>query len=258
MVTITNDFASSNRNLGNKLFTYGVSKIIADSHGYSLDIPNPSYIQRNGVVESFPFYSNDGIIIDEPSYYVSDRSMSELGIKTVIEQSKNKNTFMDGYFIRYEYVKNHKDKLFKLYEPLIETSDNKNDVIILLRDSNSDSTFKLPDNYYTNILDKLTFDNLYISFDHLEKHQTLISKLQKYNPTLLDLPILDLFKFITSKKTIIGCQGTFSFWVCWLSNADKIFWPLTTKGPNLGDWSVNLKVDNEDRYIFINVDNSLN
>ena len=58
MITITNDFASSNRNFGNKLFTYGVSKIIADTHGHSLKIPNPSYIQRNGIVELFPFYSN--------------------------------------------------------------------------------------------------------------------------------------------------------------------------------------------------------
>ena len=57
--------------------------------------------------------------------------MSELGIETIIEQSKNKNTFMDGYFIRYDYIKNYKDKLFKLYETLIETPDNKNDVIIL-------------------------------------------------------------------------------------------------------------------------------
>jgi hypothetical protein len=184
--------------------------------------------------------------------------MSELGIEAIIEQSKNKNTFMDGYFIRYEYIKNYKDKLSKLYEKLIETSDNKNDVIILLRDSNADSTFKLPDDYYINLLENIKFNNLYVSFDHFNKHQSFISKLEKYNPILLDLPILDLFKLITSKKTIIGCQGTFSFWACWLSNAEKIYWPLTTKGPNLGDWSVNLTVDNEERYVFINVDNNLN
>jgi len=258
MVTITNEFASSGRNFGNKLFTYGVSKIIADTHGYELKIPNPSYIQRNGIIDLFPFYSNDGIKINEPSYYVSDRSMSELGIQTIIEQSKDKNTIMDGYFIRYDYIKNYKDKLSNLYKTLIESPDNKNDVILLLRDSNADSTFKLPDDYYTNILENMTFDNLFISFDHYHKHQSLITKLEKYNPILLDLPILDLFKLITSKKTIIGCQGTFSFWACWLSESEKIYWPLTTKGPNLGDWSVNLKVDDEDRYIFINVDNTLN
>ena len=57
MITVTNEFASSARNFGNKLFTYGVSKIIADTHGYELKIPNPSYIQRNGIIDLFPFYS---------------------------------------------------------------------------------------------------------------------------------------------------------------------------------------------------------
>jgi hypothetical protein len=258
MITITDEFVSSNRNFGNKLFTYGVSKIISDTYGYKLNVPNPSYIQRNGIIESFPFYSNDGIVIDEPSYYVSDRSMYELGMEVIIQQAKDKNTFMDGYFLRYEYIKNHKDKLSDLYKNLIDSSDNKNDVIILLRDSNVDSTFKLPDEYYINILENITFDNLFISFDHYHKHQSLITKLEGYTPILLDLPILDLFKLITTKKTIIGCQGTFSFWACWLSNAEKIYWPLTTKGPNSGDWSINLTVDNEERYSFINVDNHLN
>lgn len=255
MITITNEFSGANRNFGNKLFTYGVSKIIADEHGYALNVPDPSYIQRTGNVTLFPFKSNGGIKIEEPNYYVCDRVMSDNGIDFVIEQSKGKNTFMDGYFIRYDYIKNYKSKLLNLYKDLVQEQDGKNDVVILLRDSNADSSFKLPDNYYTDIISSLNFDNLYISFDHLEKHKSLISKLEKYNPTLLDLPILDLFKLVTSKKTIIGCQGTFSFWACWLSAAENIYWPITTIGPNLGDWAVNLKVDNEDRYTFIDVDN---
>ena len=248
MITITNEFASSARNLGNKLFTYGVSKIIADHHGYALNVPNPSHIQRSGNIISFPFYSNEGVRIYEPNYYVSDRSMSDFGINKVIEESIGKNTFMDGYFLRYEYIKNYKDKLVYLYESLIQPQDNQNDVIILLRDSNADSTFKLPNDYYLNILNELKFNNLYISYDHYNKHKSLILELGQYKPILLDLPILDLFKTITSKKTIIGCQGTFSFWSCWLSNADKIYWPITKIGANSIDWSVNLTVDDEDRY----------
>ena len=248
MITITNEFASSARNLGNKLFTYGVSKIIADHHGYALNVPNPSHIQRSGNIISFPFYSNEGVRINEPNYYVSDRSMSDFGINKVIEESIGKNTFMDGYFLRYEYIKNYKDKLVYLYESLIQPQDNQNDVIILLRDSNADSTFKLPNDYYLNILNELKFNNLYISYDHYNKHKSLILELGQYKPILLDLPILDLFKTITSKKTIIGCQGTFSFWSCWLSNADKIYWPITKIGANSIDWSVNLTVDDEDRY----------
>lgn len=256
MVTITDDFANHNRNLGNKLFTYAVSKIIADEYGYKLIIPNNSLIQRNNVLTEFPFKSNDGIVINNPDYYISDHSMYDKGFDDVIIECKDKNVFLDGYFLKYDYIKKYKNKIKNLFQELTIECDGKNDVIILLRDSNADSTFKLPNNYYINILNDLKFDNLYISYDHYNKHESLILELNQYKPILLDLPILDLFKFITSKKTIIGCQGTFSFWACWLSNSEKIYWPLTSIGPNNPEWCVNLTVDDDDRYTFIKLINN--
>jgi hypothetical protein len=131
----------------------------------------------------------------------------------------------------------------------------------MLRSSNHDGSFVLPDSYYLNIISQETFDNLYISFDHINKHQSLISKLEKYNPKLIDGDILDVFSEITSFNTIIAAQGTFSFWACFLSNANKIYWPITNDGPNSGKNSdnpvfnsyVNLTVDDESRYELINV-----
>jgi hypothetical protein len=133
----------------------------------------------------------------------------------------------------------------------------------MLRSSNHDGSFVLPDSYYLNIISQETFDNLYISFDHINKHQSLINKLEKYNPKLIDGDILDVFSEITSFNKIIAAQGTFSFWACFLSNAEKIYWPLTNDGPNSGMNSdnpvyntyVNLIVDDEERYSNINVKN---
>jgi hypothetical protein len=131
----------------------------------------------------------------------------------------------------------------------------------MLRSSNYDGSFVLPDSYYLNIISQETFDNLYISFDHINKHQSLINKLEKYNPKLIDGDILEVFSEITSFNTIIAAQGTFSFWACFLSNANKIYWPITNDGPNSGKNSnnpvfnsyVNLTVDDEPRYELINV-----
>ena len=89
----------------------------------------------------------------------------------------------------------------------------------------------------------------------------LLDKLQKYSPTIIDGTILDVFSEITSFNKIIAAQGTFSFWACFLSNANKIYWPITNDGPNSGKNSnnpvfntfVNLIVDDESRYEFINV-----
>ena len=83
--------------------------------------------------------------------------------------------------------------------------------------------------------------------------------LEKYNPIYLESGILDIFSEITSFNKIVACQGTFSFWASFLSNADKIYWPTTNDGPNSNNDVfanfVNLKVDDEDRYQFIPIKN---
>ena len=80
---------------------------------------------------------------------------------------------------------------------------------------------------------------------------------------MIDGDIIEVFSEITSFNKIIASQGTFSFWACFLSSAEKIYWPITNDGPNSGKNSdnpvfntyVNLIVDDEDRYEFINVEN---
>jgi hypothetical protein len=258
MITITNEFASYGRNFGNKLFTYAVARIIAEKLNYKLLLPENSKIQREGIVMDFPYQSIDGTIVDGDQLYVSDHSMNETGLDYVIEHGKNKKIFLDGYFLKYQYIKNFKKEVRGYFNDLVEKNDEKNDVIILLRDSNCDSTFKLPDNYYLDILSNLTFDNLYISYDHKHKHQSLFKSLEMYDPILLDMNIIDLFKFITKKNTIIGCQGTYSFWACFLSNAKTIYWPITKIGPNSPQWAVDLYVDDDERYNYIKINQNEN
>jgi len=107
-------------------------------------------------------------------------------------------------------------------------------------------------------LEKENFKNLYVSFDHVYNHKSILDKLQIYNPKYIEGSILDVFKELTSFNKIIACQGTFSFWVCFLSNASKIYWPVTNDGPNSNNKNfgthVNLKVDDEDRYVHIKID----
>jgi hypothetical protein len=254
MIRISKEFQGYNRNLGNKLFTYAFSRIIAETLGYKMEVPKNSLIQRKNDVINFPFGGINGIEIKNNEICINDGFSLSNDIQEIIEKCKNKRVNIGGYHLRYELIKNHKDQIKKWYGSLISEQDGKNDVLIMLRDSRIDPTFKLPDDYYEDILRNLEFDNLYVSYDHKERHETLLNKISKYNPILIDLPILELFKFNTSKKTIIAAQGTFSFWVCLLSNSEKIYWPITNIGPNrLDDVYVKLKVDDEERYKHINV-----
>lgn len=256
MIKICNAFSSVGRNLGNKLFTYALGRILSEELDLNLVIPNDCFIQRNGIVENFPFdgISNKKNIID-PTIYVHDLYLYNTTLSNLIKISKNSGIILDGYFLRYDYIKPYKYFIKSIYGSLIQKDKKNKDVIMMLRDSNADPTFILPENYYLDILSQTNFENLYISFDHYNKHKALIKKLkEKYNTILLDLNILALFKEITSFETIIACQGTFSFWASFLSSAKTIYWPITSIGPNKKtDIHVNLIVDDESRYKFINL-----
>lgn len=251
MIKICNDFASSGRNFGNKLFTYALGVILSEEQDLNLYIPPNSHIQRNGNVMLFPFVGiQNKRDIMEPSFYVSDSNLASMGLDYLIQESKEKQIFLDGYFSNYDYIKNHKNVIKKTYASLISEKEIKDDIVIMLRDSNVDPTFALPNQYYLEILENENFNNVYVSYDHYNKHSQLIEKLQKkYKVILLDLDIVELFREITSFSKIIASQGTFSFWASFLSKANKIYWPITKIGPNIiGHRDVNLIIYDEKRY----------
>lgn len=263
-------FSSPRKNLGNKLFIYACCRIISNILGYELIVPLNALIRREDTESGeykeiiFPFSGSSGKIIKNPLKVVQDGDMIRLGsIQNLINNFPNHGFLCQSYFSKYDYIKPYKSEIREFYKKITKTKRNNNDLVIMLRNSNHDGSFVLPDNYYLDIISKENFNNLYISFDHKQKHHSLISKLEIYNPKFIDGDILDVFSEITSFDKIIASQGTFSFWSCFLSNADKIYWPITNDGPNssynsqnpIFNTYVNLIVDDEERYTYINVEN---
>jgi hypothetical protein len=263
-------FSSPRKNLGNKLFIYSCCRIISELLEYELISPENALIRRedsgNGNYKEiiFPFKSVPGKVVNSPIKVIQDGDMIQLGsLENLIKSFPSHGFLNQSYFSKYDYIKPYKNKVKEYFKSIIKEKRETNDLVIMLRNSNHDGSFVLPDNYYINIISEETFDNLYISFDHKHKHHSLISKLEKYNPIFIDGDILEVFSEITSFNKIIAAQGTFSFWACLLSCAEKIYWPLTNDGPNSGlnsnnpiyNTYVNLIVDDEERYSFINVQN---
>lgn len=257
-------FSTYRKNLGNKLFIYGVSRVIADKLNYNLILPEESYIRRELFnlgyqVELFPY----GSITDRKSVEGTPAIIDDLnityynGIDDFLEKNKDKPIEIKAYFTMYQYVKPYKDQIKSYYTDLVKPKRNKNDIVLMLRNSNHDSRFTLPDEYYLNILENESFDNVYVCYDHFYKHLDLIEKLKKYKPIYLEGGILSIFKEVTSFNKIVASQGTFSFWACFLSNAEKIYWPHTDDGPNSNNEvfikGVDLMVDDEDRYTIVNL-----
>ena len=264
-------FSTYKKNLGNKLFIYAGCRIISDLLDYDLISPENALIRResnetgNYEYQNFPFKSVLGRKkINDPVKIITDHDIISLkSIDNIIDHYPNHKFINQCYFSKYDYIKPYKDMVKGYYKELILQKRKTNDIVIMLRNSIVDGSFVLPDEYYLNILETEKFDTLFVSLDHISKHSSLINKIQKYNPIFIDGKILDVFSQITSFNTIVAAQGTFSFWACFLSNADKIYWPITNDGPNSGKNSnkavfrdyVNLIVDDEKRYEFINIPN---
>jgi hypothetical protein len=258
-------FSSFRKNLGNKLFIYAISRLAAEFLECDFIVPENALIRReeqsvgNYVNQPFPFKGFKGKNqFHNPTKTMDDSDLYHFGsVDEFVKHYPNHKITVLGYFTKYEYVKPHKEKIKEYYKSLVKEKREGNDIIIMLRNSRDDARFVLPDEYYLDILERETFDNLYISLDHSYQHSRLLSKLEKYNPKFLDGSILDIFSEITSFNKIIAAQGTFSFWACLLSNAEKIYWPMTNDGPNSNNQTfgqyVNLKVDDEPRYEFIEI-----
>jgi hypothetical protein len=256
-------FSSYKKNLGNKLFIYATCKIISDSLDYNLILPDKSFIRRETqktnqyIVDEFPFGSitNKKSVDCCPIVIDDDTFISYGSIENFIKKIDNNKILSTGYYSKYEYIKPYKNEVRNFYKKLVKEKRNNNDIIMMLRNSRDDARFVIDDEYYLTILENEEFENLYVSIDHTYQHSSILKKIEKYNPKFIDGGIIDVFSEITSFNRIIACQGTFSFWACFLSNAEKIYWPLTKDGPNSNNLShgkhLNLIVDDESRYEFI-------
>jgi hypothetical protein len=262
-------FSSYRKNLGNKLFIYAASRIISDLLNCDLISPENAIIRKelNSTKEyheqKFPFGSViRGNKITKNVVDVDDHGLIKYGsIQNLIGSHPDSGFIIKSYFSKYDYIKPYKEMVRSYFESITLPKRNDGSLVLMLRDSHLDRSFKLPKSYYLDLISKIKFNKLYISFDHEIMHLDLLQELKKYNPTIIDGDILTVFKEITSFDTIVACQGTFSFWVSFLSNADKVYWPITADGPNSGINSkteviktyVNLLVDDEDRYEHITV-----
>jgi len=259
-------FTSPKKNLGNKLFMYIGARLLSDLLDINLIVPENAIIRRRFNDDKqwhdqiFPFNSIlNRREIKEPIIELYDCTFNQYDIEYFVKNHTNNGFRYRSHFSNYNYIKPYKDLVKNIYKPLTSPERKDNSLVLLLRHSTTVPDYDIKnDEYYLNILENETFDKLYISVDHIDKHYTLLNKLTKYNPIILDRSVLDLFSQITSFKKIIASQGTFSFWACFLSNAERIYWPITTYGPNQVNnpemnEDLNLLVDDEDRYQHIKV-----
>jgi hypothetical protein len=179
---------------------------------------------------------------------------------------------LNGSFQNYKYYKDHKDKIknWLSIDKKLNILPGENDIVLHHRSGditpgvypNKDEQKKIktekhhicPFSYYTNILDKISYNNVWIVAQ--DKNNNIVQDLKKkYNAKVISGYIIDDFLFMKNAKKIILSVSTLCWWAAWLSDATEIHYPL------IGYWhpktkqKCDLRVYDEKRYIYHDIVN---
>lgn len=250
--------------IGNHFFMYAFIRLLADRLQYKLISAPVMFSERNGVHEQkwYQFKNLDSGFdySHKPNYSIDDKFVYDLGgLDEVVEhfQKNPSNIESSGYYQKYIYWKKYKNDVKSYFSDFLSTDNistiQHNDVAIHLRKSLGDPRISLSSQYYSQALEKLDINKIYLFADNFNRHTDTLKVLKKYNPILMNLNVPDSIKYITSFNQIVCSQGSFSFWCAFLSRANRIIWPITQNGPNQPGyhWSIDYFIDDDDRYNFI-------
>jgi hypothetical protein len=267
----------------NNIFQYAFAHIIKDLTGGEIFF-SPSCVIRSG--ESHDLPAEEMPIEDIPLYLITDsknilkkkewsgkfrdeekEALRKSGIHfgedilkfeddtlAISDSYRGEPIILSGYYQDYRYYKGRKafvsGLLGKLDQYPCEILPEKNDIVLNFRGTDL-AWAQMPLNYYRWILDKEQFDKLWIVTED-PNHKTVLRLLDMYpSEVLSNGPIKDL-KFVMSAKKIIMTVSTFCWMAAWLSNADKIYFPIGSPYPLFDkDNDRRLIVSDDPRYVYI-------
>ena len=242
--------------LGNNLFQYCFGRILAEKLGFKLKAdPIPGFPNTRIEIKGHDYSSYPAQILlgDEPE----KTKRQKIDLSAILRDRTERKIVVDGYFQRYEYYKAYKEVIrndWLLIDRPQEKQIGSDDIVVYIRRSDYIRLgYALPFSYYEKALKMAKeFDNIYVCTDDV--NDPFISLFNKYKPIIYHTandPLKD-FRLMISFNKIIQSASSFSWWASFLSKAKEIYTPM----PLFGHWSaaypgVDLRVDDEDRYIYL-------
>jgi hypothetical protein len=251
----------NNVGVGNHFFIYSYMRLLAENLNYKMTSTPMLFSERNGI-HSQTYYQfkniDEGIDNTGKEKYGIDDGFTYRNetIDNAIDFFKDKNYHIVscGWYQKYSYWKKYKNQVKEYFTDFVSKDKmNSDDIAIHLRHSLENPITKIDADYYVNSIEKMGKGNVYLFADNFNRHEDILEKLKPYNPIIMNLNVPDSIREITKFNNIICSQGSFSFWVSFLSGAEKIIWPITKIGPNKNEdnWSIDYVVDDESRYEFV-------
>lgn len=239
MINLQYAVEGNNTSLGNKLFQYSFARILAEKYNRQLNcLPIPGFPNVAPLA---------GISVSSTDSYVIDGHICDIN-----DLPQDKSWHLRGYFQRYEYYKDHKEKIRSWLKPDVTPFDNPDAICIHYRLGDYVGLgYYIPPEHLIERISTVQDRQVCIVTD--EVNHKFIRQIMVKCPNVTAISNqreIDDFKFIMSFNEIWISQSTFSWWAAWLSDAKRIVFPVPTKGY----WSserpdIDLWVDDEPRYI---------
>lgn len=200
--------------LGNHLFQYAAACIFAKK--FNLQIFNePPKINFDVIkIPCLNFQFNKKTIEVNDENYMSLISLSE------IEKINYKFT---GYFQLKNFILNNKDEIKSLFDLKYDKNNNKEVFVSYRIGDIANIRALLPLEYYQECLIKLNCNKGYITSD-TPNHPNVKKLSQEFNLEIYENSPEETINFAKNFDNIVLSEGTFSWWIGFLSQANNIFY----------------------------------
>lgn len=262
--------------LGNQLFQYSLGRLLAERTGRKLECPPlPGFPATYDKVEGYV----------KPLTCRFERQHIDLAIA----ETTSVGIILDGFFQRYDYYKNDKDKirgwLNRDWEPAdagpddvvvhVRRTQNKIDAVWPYVISNGQVTVEgetfpltdrskevikegtimagreiLPFEWYESVLAGMVFDRLFICTDMPQ--DPFFRLFTKYDAIIKSSDVMGDFNLMRSAGKLLVSLSTISWWAGFLSNG-KVYLPKPTYSCWTGKTGVDLMVWDDPRYTIVPV-----
>ncbi len=224
--------------LGNHLYLYAAGRLLARRLGLSLGAaPIQGFPRTNDVI--------CGKIITDPIETLA--SADPIPSWPDLAGLEGKGFEITQGFVNSRYFVNDRE-LIKTWLTLPPTMEaDPDDVLVNIRLGEFVPLgLALDPSYYTSILERIKFKNLYLMTD--DPKNPYLDFFAKYNPKPIAGYGLEHFEKALAFKRIIMSNSTFCWWFTFLSEATEIYFPMIN-GNRCGSWclshlpSIDLRLD---------------
>lgn len=220
------------------MFQYSFGRILAEQMNYKL-IFRPADNESNIFLNHYNILSNfqniceiNGNEIKDLVFVTNDNF--GYNINNLLKFKNVKGLLLHGWFQRKQYYINYLPQIkkwFYLTESQNNLSINSQDIVIHIRrtDFKLDTVHHINHciklNYYTDILEKNSWNRLFICGDEFDEE--VKKSFLKFNPFYYHVSEIEDLKFMKQFNKIIMSNSTFAWWASVLSEANEIYFPKT-------------------------------